>query len=84
MARKHDIDDINLEVTDVHFFYNEETKLSGVVIAWQGSIGWGEYTIYKDTDGSLRADSECMDRGEDKDFGRALMQALIDKCRVTG
>ena len=27
MARKHDIDDINLEVTDVHFFYNEETKL---------------------------------------------------------
>ena len=50
MARRHKVDEIHLEVTDVIPFANDVT--TGFTIRWASDIGWGEYTIYKfnDTD----------------------------------
>ena len=59
------------------------------------NLGFGQYTLYFDhkdltvEDGledcvltKVTADSECMDKGEDKEFLKALMEKLIDMVEV--
>ena len=50
MARRFEVNSINLEMYDIRPFVNE--RGSGFVIEWDSDIGFGEYTIYK------RADSD--------------------------
>ena len=66
----------NIKVDGVQGFSN------GFVIQWSGDIGFGEYTIYIDTDGKLKGDSECMDRGEDKEFLEQLFHGIIEQIEM--
>ena len=66
-----------------------------LVFEWGCNLGFGQYTLYfnhKDVtveDGledyvltKVTADSECMDKGEDKEFLKALMKKLIGMVKV--
>ena len=81
MARRINVNDINLSVEDVIPFTNE--RCSGFIIQWSSDIGFGEYTIYKPANSDeWKADSECMDSNEDKDFVKKLMSLFIEKLIV--
>lgn len=59
-----DREKVDVEIVDIEPFSNEHGR--GLTIYWQGSIGFGEYTIYKNAqDDKWRADSEYMDSKED-------------------
>lgn len=81
MARKHKVDEINLEITNLLPFTND--AYVGFTINWVSDIGFGEYTIYRkfDSDEWL-GDSECMDINEDKDFIKELMKLFIEKLNI--
>lgn len=79
--RRKPVSEYELKLDKIGTFVN--SKYSGIVLEWSGNIGWGEYTIYKEY-GSDEwfAESECMDRGEDKDFLRELLKQFADKVKV--
>jgi hypothetical protein len=73
--RKHDINKINLEITDI-------SLLDGaVIIEWNSGIGFGQYII-KQEGNNLVANSEAMDTNTDKAFLKKLLELLIDKIYV--
>lgn len=78
MARRFEVDKINLDAYEFEPFVNE--KFTGVVIRWDSDIGFGEYTIYKAHDSNeWHADAETMDNNEDKRFVKELMRLFIGK-----
>ena len=81
MARKHKVNEIGLEVTDLIPFRNE--RCVGFIVRWSSDIGWGEYTVYKRAGTDVWvADSETMDKNEDKDFIKELMKLFIEQLQV--
>lgn len=73
--------EIDIKVHDIEPFAND--KYEGFKILWSGDIGWGEYTIYKQTGTSKwHADSEHMDRKESKEFMKILFQLLPEIIEV--
>ncbi len=80
--RKHDVNAINLSVYDV------APICGGIIIRWTSDLGFGEYTIYtsdlKAEEGEKRwvAMSECMDRGEDKEFGKKLLELWMEQIQI--
>lgn len=82
MARKHEVDKINLDAYEFEPFVNE--KYTGVTIRWDSDIGFGEYTIYKDINSDKWcAESEHMDNNEDKSFIKELMKLFIESLDIT-
>lgn len=85
MSRKHNVKEINLQIRGIIPFSNE--RHLGILIEWISDIGWGEYAIYSKTltTGEViwEADSECMDRGEDKEFLEELLRLFIQKINIT-
>ena len=72
-----DRESVDVEVLDIDTFDNGGCK--GVTIRWVGNIGFGEYTIYKGTDGKWRADSEYMDSKDDHWFLDLLLNDFVSK-----
>lgn len=82
MARKHRVDEIHLEISDLIPFVNEQ--YIGFKIQWTSDIGFGEYTIYKTADSNdWYGDAEYMDNNDDKDFIKELMKLFIEKLNIT-
>lgn len=52
-----------------------------VQIYWHGSMGCGVYDLIVDGN-KIQGQSECMDKGEDKSFLKALLNDLADKVEV--
>ena len=71
----------DLEIIDVEPFVNEIREVSGVTISWSANIGWGEYTLYKQN-GKWYADTECMDKDDDKSFGEMLLKEFFKLVKV--
>ena len=68
---------VRVRVDDIEPFNNDD--LAGVVIKWSGTIGFGEYTIYKTkSDEKWHADSEYMDDIEDHWF----LDLLLDDFKM--
>ena len=81
MVRRHKVDEIHLEITDLIPF--ENNNHCGFIIEWSSDIGFGEYTVYREKhDDQWYGDSEYMDRDEDKDFIRELMKLFLDKLMI--
>jgi hypothetical protein len=76
LARRFEVDKINLDAYEIKPFINE--KYIGFVIKWDSDIGFGEYTIYK-ANGSDKwlADSEHMDNKDDKAFLNELLKQFV-------
>lgn len=83
MGRKYNSTNIHLQIDSIEGFYNDNH--TGFIIQWCSDIGFGEYTLYrniKDTDFKLYADSECMDKDDDKEFVSELLKLLVKKIIV--
>ena len=79
--RRHPIETLDLNIERVEVNDNERRERIYIAIRWlEKSIGCGEYSFFKckeENNGKWNIDSECMDFGEDKDFGRALWKRLL-------
>ena len=83
MGRKHAVDKIHLQIDEVVPFKNEE--YAGFVINWSSDLGFGQYTVYKQNGSSeWGADSECMDKGDDKEFITELMRLFVESLCICG
>ena len=81
MARRFEVDKINLDIHEVEPFINE--KYVGFVFTWNSDIGFGEYTIYKAVGSDeWKADSEHMDTNEDRAFLKELLRLFIEKLDI--
>jgi hypothetical protein len=76
MDKKHNVNDINLEV------YKIEPIKNGLCICWNSSIGFGEYNIWIEEGGKICGDSECMDNQDDKNFIRKLFELIANQMIV--
>ena len=76
---KYDVNSINLKVDKVVH------TLFGILIRWSSDIGFGEYTIsesdQKSEAGEVKwvARSECMDKDDDKEFGKKLLELWMEQ-----
>ena len=81
MARRFEVDKINLDAYEIEPFINE--KYVGFVIKWDSDIGFGEYTIYKAIGSDKwQADSEHMDNNEDKAFLKELLKLFVGSLEI--
>lgn len=83
MGCKYNVTNIHLQIDNIEGFYNDNN--TGFIIQWSSDIGFGEYTLYrniKDVDFKLYADSECMDKDDDKEFVSELLKLLVEKIIV--
>lgn len=78
MKRNHNVNNINLQISDI------EISPKGLVIYWSSNIGFGTYALWQNDDGNWYGDSEYMDKNEDKAFIRKLMNLFVDMLDVTG
>lgn len=63
----------DLMITDINISENF------IDISWAApNCGFGHYTIQKDEDGSIHADSEHMDSREDKRFLQLLLNKIYE------
>lgn len=73
----------NLSVSDVHCF--ENSRGEGIDILWSANIGFGELKLYREMGrDKWKADTECMCKGEDKEFIRMVLNKWIDEMEVEG
>jgi hypothetical protein len=89
MRRISDFSDLQIDSV-VPF---RENTYKGFTIEWSSpSIGFGEYQIWFEKDENsddefsyiVYADTECMDKGEDKEFTKAILNLLVDKIHIHG
>lgn len=83
MSRRINIDEIELEICNVVPFANDTYE--GVKFEWESKIGFGEYMISKKVGtNQWYADSECMDRDEDKSFIEHLLKLFVEQLVIEG
>lgn len=63
-----------IEVSSIIPYVNDKYK--GFVIEWEGTIGFGQYTIDV-TGNKIIGESECMDDNSDKGFLRILFEDIL-------
>ena len=69
--------EVEIQVDDIEPFINKECV--GFKILWSGSIGFGEYTIYRKKDGEKwYVDDEYMENPKnDRTFLRLLLEDFV-------
>lgn len=76
MSRKNNVDEIDLKVNNIITHSG-----GGIRIEWSSKMGFGQYDL-QTREGKIVGDSETMDRGEDKDFLRKLLNLIADKVEI--
>jgi len=100
MPRKHDVNNINLQIDNVDFWSPHEGNKGGMRIYWNSNIGFGQLDIVKRSgndgegrdilEGALEeeliliVDTERMDHEVDKEFTQKILCLLVDKLKVVG
>lgn len=74
--------EVEIQVNDIEPFTNKEWI--GFKILWSGSIGFGEYTIYRKIDGEKwYVDDEYMENPKnDRTFLRLLLEDFVKQLEV--
>ena len=74
--------EVEVQVDDIEPFVND--KYIGFKILWSGSIGWGEYTIYRPAnEDTWYVDDEYMENPEgDKTFLKLLLNDFATQIEV--
>lgn len=94
MAKKYDINEIDLQIDNIDFWSPHRGNKGGMRIYWSSKIGFGTLDIvkHKGNDGEdynspkkelmLTAHTEYMDSEEDKTFTTKLLNLLAEKLIV--
>lgn len=69
---------INLSISEVWVNRNEHCPSGVIGIDWASDIGRGRFEMIIGEDGKLRTSTECMDKGDDKSFSKAILNKLLD------
>ena len=69
----------DLQIDEIWIRQHEFCPNGVIGIEWSANIGFGRYELVPGDDGKLHAYTECMDRGEDKEFTKAILAALVDE-----
>lgn len=56
----------------------------GIGVYWSGDIGFGEFCLYWEDDGKLHADTEYLDKDNDKRFTEAILKLLVKEIVIDG
>jgi len=81
MSIKINVKEIDLKIEDFCPFSNE--KYEGFYIVWSSTIGFGEYTIFREKGSDeWYADSEHMDYPNNKEFITELMKLFIKDLHI--
>ena len=88
MARKHDVNEINLQIDNVDFWSEHRGNKGGMRVYWSSDIGFGELDIAK-TKGNnghdnkspyekleLKVYTENMDKADDMSFTEKILKLL--------
>lgn len=81
MARKT-FEELTADLTIDEIWINRHERCpNGVIgIEWSApNCGFGQYVMHLGEDGMLHADSEHMDKGDDKRFVKLLLELLLEK-----
>jgi hypothetical protein len=83
LARKNNVNNIELEITDIDFWspHEHERNEGGMRIYWSSTIGDGTYDLVK-RENSWCAMSETMDSNDDKEFIEKLLQLFVKKLNI--
>ena len=61
------------------------TGVCVITFSWSANIGFGEYRLFYDIKNKKwQADSEYMDKGDDKDFLKAILEEFVKQVEVCG
>jgi hypothetical protein len=71
-----------LSIDDIWIRVHEYCPNGVIGIEWSANIGFGRYELALGDDGKFHAYTECMDKGEDKEFTKMILNALVDKIVV--
>ena len=93
MARKHNVNEINLQIENIDFWSPHAYNKGGMRIYWSSTIGFGTLDIVKRKgfDGDdlehteeliLAASTEHMDTQEDKAFTSKLLSLLAERLLI--
>lgn len=94
MARKNDVNEINLKIDNIDFWSPHAHNKGGMRIYWSSDIGFGTLDIVKRKGGDgedskepeeellLTASTECMDSEEDKAFTTKLLSLLVEQLQI--
>lgn len=81
MAKKFNKEEIPITIDNTDVFSNQEYE--GISIKWHSTIGFGQYTIYRERDTSKwYANSEYMDSNDNKKFLKALLEKFADDITI--
>ena len=72
----------NLRIDDMRIRVHDVCPNGVIIIEWSSNIGWGRYDLVLEDDGMLHAYTECMDKGDDKEFTKAILEKLVEKIVV--
>ena len=81
-SNNNDMDIKDLTVDGISAFENERVQV--ITIYWSANIGFGEYTLTAKNCKDWKGDSECMDKGDDKEFLKMLLEKVVEMVEVTG
>lgn len=96
MSKRYNVDEINLQISNIDFWSSHERNKGGMIIYWDSDMGFGTLTIVKRSgnDGYvfesleeeliLTVDTEHMDSEDDKAFTRKILSLLADFVKVEG
>jgi len=100
MTRKHNVNNINLQIDNVDFWSPHTHNKGGMRIYWSADIGYGQLDVVKrsgndgegrdtlegvsEEDLVLIVDTERMDHEDDKEFTSKVISLLVDMLKVTG
>ncbi len=68
-----------IEIDEIWPVSTEVNPKGGIGVYWSGDVGFGEYVLFWGEDGKLHADTEFMDRGEDKAFTAEILRLLVEQ-----
>lgn len=78
---RHEVDKSTLEVIPILFPIKDSSSM-GMRLEWSCNLGWGQYDLVFNEDGSIEGYSECMDNNDDKKFITTLLEKMIEKINI--
>ena len=72
----------NLSIDEIWIAKHEHVPNGAIGFEWSANIGFGRYELCLEDDGKLHAYTEYMDKGEDKEFTKMILKALLDNIVV--